>query len=147
MKLIFVIPGKVWAKSKGSKKAHRSLNSARNNINLPSRTMLHDVNAQLANLYKDIERCKENLDEFKAEVKEHGLFTAKFLATCKELGIKVVSIGRKTKKVKSTESWPFGYQGSAFADGNDEEDSWPLIWRAVEVAGISGGCGNSGQRG
>ncbi len=52
--------------------------------------------------------------------------TYKFLEECEKVGIKIVSVGTKTDKIKSSEKWGnFGHEGSIFADERINE--WPAI--------------------
>lgn len=60
------------------------------------------------------------------------------------VGIERVSLGVFDKKIKSCKDWPFGFEGSAFAD--ELHGTWPAIWRACELARIGCGCGNTGQK-
>lgn len=72
-------------------------------------------------------------------------YTSDFLAVCKELGIKTVAIQTRSELVKASKGFPFGVNGSVFASGRVNGDGWPIIWKAVEVFGIGGGCGNTDQ--
>ena len=69
--------------------------------------------------------------------------TRKFLQFCLEHKIKRVAIGVKDPTVKSSMDWSSDPSNSVFAD--KEKDGWPVIWEATRLAGVSGGCGNSGQ--
>lgn len=101
---------------------------------------------KLDGIEEEIKKCVNELKATRAELKECIAFTGKFLAICKELGVKKVAIGVSRPSVKSSTSFGFGPSSSAFADEETRDEySRPAIWEAVERAGISGGCGNSGQ--
>ena len=72
--------------------------------------------------------------------------TSEFLKICGSLGIKTVGIRKTHEDIKSSSSWHDGFD-AVYADESTNKDGsgWPAIWEAVEIAGISGGCGNSGQ--
>ena len=100
---------------------------------------LKDLENYRLQIIKDLEAAKEN--------------TNRFLLECEKVGIKVVSIGTKTDKIKSSKEWgSFGHDGSIFADEyekrKDGTKGWPAIWKvseAFEKEGYGYGCGNSGQ--
>lgn len=88
-----------------------------------------------------LEAKANSLSEAYAEAED---FTLRFLKCCSKHHIEIVSIGKRTDLIESAKSWPFGCDGSVFADGRGR-DGWPTIWGIVEEMGISGGAGNSGQ--
>jgi hypothetical protein len=81
----------------------------------------------------------------KNELKEARVFTGKFLSICSKYKITRVAIGVSHESVKSSINFCFGGSGSIFSDEVRDNDDFPAIWKAVEEAGISGGCGNSYQ--
>lgn len=99
---------------------------------------------KLDNIEEEIKKSINELKSVRAELKECVAFTGKFLAVCKELGIKKVAVGVSHPSVKSSNDFGFGPINSAFAGGEGKE-GWPKIWKAVELAGVSGGCGNHDQ--
>lgn len=103
-----------------------------------------DFKHKLWEIENEIKVSIAKLDATKKELKDCIAFTGKFLGICKELGIKKVAICVSHPSVKSSVDFPFGPYSSAFADSPRKYDS-PVIWEAVERAGISGGCGNSDQ--
>ena len=98
---------------------------------------------KLADIDTDIKRLLALTADTKKDLKDCISFTHKFLDICKELGIKKVAIGVSHESIEATKKWGFSCQGSAFAAG--EHGGWPAIWKAVELAGVSGGCGNHDQ--
>ena len=90
------------------------------------------------NFDRAIKYKKKELQGLLAELNTAQKNTFEFLSKCKVAGIKRVSIGVNTKKIKSCKDWPFGYEGSCFAD--EQNKDWPAIWSVC-----SDGCGNSGQ--
>jgi hypothetical protein len=103
-----------------------------------------DFGLRFVELKKDIQRLSEKADALAQSYAEAEDFTSKFLTQCSKHRIKLVSINKKTDLIEGCRTWPFGYDGSVFADGRTK-DGWPTIWSVVEELGISGGCGNSGQ--
>lgn len=96
---------------------------------------------ELQKQIKCLEEKANSLAEAYAEAED---FTLQFLKCCSKHHIKLVSIGKRTSLIESTKRYPFGCEGSVFADGRDRS-GWPAIWGIVEEMGISGGAGNSGQ--
>lgn len=70
-------------------------------------------------------------------------FTRKFLDVCTEYGVDLVSIGERTDRIPESVSFPFGAEGSVFAEKRD--GNLPAIWRVAEKSGVYGGCGNHNQ--
>ena len=95
-------------------------------------------------LKKQIECLEAKANSLAEAYAEAEDFTLQFLKCCSKHHIKLVSIGKRTNLIESTESYPFGCGGSVFADGRDR-NGWPAIWGIVEEMGISGGAGNTGQ--
>lgn len=98
-----------------------------------------------------LERAIENVNNAVAElertrelVEAAATKTAEVLAIAEQLGVKTVSIGVKTPLV-GNDSFPFGGGSSLFTPKGSKVDGWPSAWRIAEQAGISTGCGNSGQ--
>lgn len=89
---------------------------------------------------RKIEEAKKAVAELEEAVDE----TKRFLDICREEGIRIVSIGKQTEKIKAAKDWPFSPNGSVFADKRTK-DGEPAIWRVAERAGIKRGCGNGGQ--
>lgn len=88
---------------------------------------------------RKIESIKDDLKSALNQLKTAKKETFTFLKKCEAVGIKCVSIGKRTKRIKSSESWPFSADDSVFAEGRGK-DGWPLIWKVA-----SGGCGNHDQ--
>lgn len=88
-----------------------------------------------------LEAKANSLSEAYAEAED---FTLRFLKCCSKHHIKIVSIGKRTDLIESAKSWPFGCDGSVFADDRGR-DGWPTIWGVVNEMDISGGAGNTGQ--
>src|SRR5574344_1141107 len=85
---------------------------------------LKDLENYRLQIIKDLEVAKEN--------------TNRLLEECEKVGIKVVSIGTKTDKIKSSKEWgSFGHDGSIFADEyekrKDGTKGWPAIWKVSEA--------------
>lgn len=91
---------------------------------------------------EQIKRCSNDFKTFKEQYISAINKTNEFLKCCEMVGIKRVSLGVFDKKIKSYKDWPFGFNGSAFAD--ELHCTWPAIWKACELAGIGLGCGNTG---
>lgn len=91
----------------------------------------------------DLENKSKELEELKNTFKDTHKFTAYFLNKCKDVGIKTVSIGKKTDKINSSKKWPFDHSGSCFAD--ERYNDWPAIWKACEIPELGKSCGNGGQ--
>ena len=99
---------------------------------------------------KSLEEYRKSIINDLEEAKKN---TNQFLSECNKVGIKVVSIGTKTNKIKSSKEWvSFGHDGSIFADEiierKDGSSGWPAIWKvaeAFEKEGYGCGCGNTGQ--
>jgi len=73
---------------------------------------------------------------------EPDFLTQIILIESLELGVKLISISKETKKIKSSIGFPW-IKGSIFSDDNNGR--WPAAWRIAENSGIYAGCGNSGQ--
>lgn len=84
-------------------------------------------------------------DELKADYFSFKKETTKFLKECNKFGIKLVSIGKKTKKIGCSNSYPFDSDGSVFAAGEVRYNNFPAIWTVLEKLKISGSCGNGQQ--
>ena len=95
-------------------------------------------------LKKQIECLEAKANSIAEAYAEAEDFTLRFLKCCSKHHIKLVSIGKRTDLIESAKSWPFGCDGSVFADGKGR-DGWPTIWGVVEEMDISGGSGNTGQ--
>lgn len=100
------------------------------------------------NEFETLKRKQQYLDaelkKLEADVKAATAFTMAFLKKCGKHKLTRVAINVADKSVPESVSFPFGPQGSVFAQGQTK-DGWPAIWRATEEAGISGGCGNHNQ--
>jgi hypothetical protein len=99
---------------------------------------------QFSRIESGIKSLVSELSILKNQHEDAKTFTAEFLKSCENNGIKTVSISRNHETIKSTQGWPFGHSGSVFADKEDAM-GLPAIWRVVEKLGINGGCGNTGQ--
>ena len=99
-------------------------------------------NRQLA-IDLELEGLKKSIADFVEAYEEARNFTKKFLDCCEKHGIDLVSIGVRTDKIQNCGTFPFGCDGSVFAEGRDGK--WPAIWSVVEEMKISGGAGNSNQ--
>ena len=95
-------------------------------------------------LQKQIECLKAKANSLAEAYAEAEDFTLQFLKCCRKHHIKLVSIGTRTELIESSKTYPFGCEGSVFADDRSR-DGWPTIWGIVEEMGISCGCGNGGQ--
>jgi len=102
-----------------------------------------DFDIRMKRLEEKGNHLQAEISDLKDEYLACSEFTTKFLETCSKYGISRVSISKKDEELEGCKYWPFGYQGSVFADGR--HDGWPTIWRVVEELKIGGGCGNSGQ--
>lgn len=71
-------------------------------------------------------------------------FTRKFLTQCSKHKIKLVSIGVRTDLIEGCKGYPWGCEGSVFAEGRST-DGFPSIWSVVDELDISGGAGNLDQ--
>lgn len=106
---------------------------------------------RLKDLFKNFEEtlksAKHELKLLETDYLKTKKITIDFLNNCEKVGIKKVGIGTRDKTFKESNSFPFGYSGSVFAD--EKYEGWPAIWRAVEMTdkehGIGRCCGNSGQ--
>jgi hypothetical protein len=78
-------------------------------------------------------------------MKKAADFTVNFLEICKRHRIDKVAIAVAHESIPRSTEFPFGYTGSIFTQDARTKDGWPSIWRVVEEAGISGGCGNTDQ--
>ena len=96
------------------------------------------------NLQNQVQALTERADALAKAYAEAEDFTLRFLKQCSKHKIKLVSIGTRTELIDSAKEFPFGCDGSVFADGYSK-DGWPVIWRVVEEMGIDGGAGNTGQ--
>ena len=99
------------------------------------------------NKFKSLERemglLSSQLKGLKDEFESARDFTSIFLQCCEKHGVKTVSIATKTDLLEGCKNWPFGFEGSVFAD--ELEGTWPAIWAVAEEMKIYGGCGNTGQ--
>lgn len=86
---------------------------------------------------------KNSITNFVEAYEEARGFTEKFLSCCEKHGIDLVSVGVRTDKIRNCGTFPFGCEGSVFAEGEDGE--WPAIWSVVNEMKISSGAGNSNQ--
>lgn len=102
-----------------------------------------DFECRISRIEGTQKNIQMEIDSLKKEYEDCVDFTEKFLDLCKKKKITRVAIGKKDEELKDCKPWPFGYQGSVFADGRC--GSWPAIWSVVEELGISGGCGNCGE--
>lgn len=101
---------------------------------------------RLESIQRTIERKRADLLKLMSDLEAAEKKTAQFLQHCKDCGIKKVAVCASHESVKSSVGFAFGPRGSAFADEKEEGGTWPAIWKACDRAGVSGGCGNSGQR-
>ena len=99
----------------------------------------------MKDLSRELTKLKEGVKTLEAELKVYSKYTNEFLKECKKAGISVVSIGRATKRLERTLTYPFNTRGSVFSDNVKSSNGWPAIWTVVNKLGISGGCGNSNQ--
>lgn len=95
-------------------------------------------------LQEEVRELQERANSLAEAYAEAEDFTLRFLKCCSTHHIRLVSIGKKTELIESSKTYPFGCDGSVFADGRSR-DGWPTIWAIVEEMGVSCGCGNSGQ--
>ena len=93
---------------------------------------------------KEIELLSDKADKLAIAYAEAEDFTEKFLKRCSAHKIKLVSIGIRTDLIENCKDYPWGCEGSVFAEGR-ESDGFPAIWSVVEELDISGGAGNSNQ--
>ena len=100
------------------------------------------------NKFKEIKQEIENLqkkaDKLAVAYAEAEDFTEKFLKRCSDHKIKLVSIGVRTDLIEDCKDYPWGCEGSVFAEGR-ATDNYPAIWSVVEELDISGGVGNGYQ--
>lgn len=104
------------------------------------------MNISFVSMDAKLHELKNELKEFESKFSEAKKETSKFLALCGKHEIKAVCIGVANPIVKESVTFPFGASGSVFAEGRCKND-WPVIWKVVEEAGISQGCGNTSQHG
>ena len=95
-------------------------------------------------LQKQIECLEAKANSLAEAYAEAEDFTLRFLKCCSKHNIKMVSIGKRTDLIESSKNFPFGCDGSVFADGRGR-DGCPTIWGVVNEMGVSGGAGNTGQ--
>lgn len=93
---------------------------------------------------QEIENLQKKADKLAVAYAEAEDFTEKFLKRCSAHKIKLVSIGMRTELIDGCKDYPFGTQGSVFAEGRTK-DGWPSIWEVVRELDISGGAGNKFQ--
>ena len=101
----------------------------------------------------ELENLKKRYDLLGIDIEDltnrHELcrkFTAQFLNSCKEYGIKAVCIGVSHSIVPTSENFTFGTYGSVFAEERWPKDGGcPAIWRVCETMKIASGCGNTSQ--
>ena len=96
------------------------------------------------NFQTRIDRLQGQLDDLRSELSRAEDMTAKVLAAAEANGVDRIGIGKLDATVHETEKFPFGASGSIFCKGKGP-DGWPLAWKVAEDAGVSAGCGNSGQ--
>jgi len=101
--------------------------------------------ATFQRLHSELKDVKTQLEKLEETFRTNKKYTSDFLAVCEELGIKTVAIQTRSKRVKASVDFPFGVAGSVFASGYGDGKTWPVIWKAVEIFNISGGCGNIDQ--
>lgn len=99
-------------------------------------------------LKEDAEQLRLDTEKECAKIIDATVKTVEFLDTCEKLGLTVVGINEIPEK--RIVSWPFRGMGSAFGNGPKSKgggyhNGSPAIWKAVELHGISGSCGNTGQ--
>lgn len=99
---------------------------------------------EIKNMKFEIDNLKKHHDSLMKRHEQAVNFTGKFLSKCSELKIKAVCVGVRHSIVPSSMTYPFGADGSVFAEGNDENGR-VLAWQICEDMGIAGGCGNPGQ--
>ena len=93
---------------------------------------------------QEIKNLQEKADKLAIAYAEAEDFTEKFLKRCSAHKIKLVSIGVRTKLIEGCEDYPWGCEGSVFAEVR-AKDGFPTIWSVVEELDISGGAGNGYQ--
>ena len=93
---------------------------------------------------QEIKNLQEKADKLAIAYAEAEDFTEKFLKRCSAHKIKLVSIGIRTDLIKECKDYPWGCEGSVFAEGT-ARDGFPSIWSVVEELDISGGAGNRNQ--
>ena len=92
------------------------------------------------NFDEKVESAKAEMKALLLELAVAKKETRNFLRRCEEEGIKRVSIGTATNKIKSAKAWGANTQSSCFADEKEKGGHFPAIWRVCD-----GGCGNEGQ--
>lgn len=92
----------------------------------------------------EIKILQKKSDKILAAYAEAEDFTRKFLDRCSAHKIRIVSIGIRTELINGCNNFPFGCEGSVFAEGT-ERDGSPAIWSVVADLDISGGAGNQNQ--
>ena len=98
----------------------------------------------IKSLQNDIKLLNEKAEELAQAYAEAEDFTRKFLTQCSKHKIKLVSIGVRTDLIEGCKKYPWGCEGSVFAEGRST-DGFPSIWSVVEELDISGGAGNADQ--
>lgn len=99
-----------------------------------------EIDMRVSNLRSVIAEAERALEKIEAAKEK----TAEVLSIANEIGVKTVGIGRKHASLGNTE-FPFGGSGSIFTPTQSRHNGWPSAWHIAERAGISGGCGNTGQ--
>jgi hypothetical protein len=111
-----------------------------------------NINAEL----KRVEALILQAENIRDRIKVAAENTQNILQACDDLGVPIVGIGKRTDEFKDSKGHPFGAGGSVFADGRSVEyyqvkgvrhqrEGWPIAWQIARNAGVSAGCGNSGQ--
>ena len=103
-----------------------------------------DWSYKFENLQNEIKGLSERADKLAQAYAEAEDFTRRFLTQCSKHHIKLVSIGMRTELIDGCKDYPFGTQGSVFAEGRTK-DGWSSIWKVVSELDISGGSGNQFQ--
>ena len=93
---------------------------------------------------QEIKNLQEKADKLAIAYAEAEDFTKKFLKRCSAHKIKLVSVGIRTDLIEGCKDYPWGCEGSVFAE-ETARDGFPAIWSVVEELDISGGAGNRNQ--
>ena len=104
-----------------------------------------DFGRKIDGLREEMLVLEKRIGALENDLAEARTFTAELLACCQKHGIETVAVNVKSDLIKSTQHWPFRYEGNVFADEMDA-DGWPAIWGVPEELGIDAGRGNGGQR-
>lgn len=103
-----------------------------------------DLQKGIESLQNNINSLNEKAEKLAQSYAEAEDFTRKFLTQCSKHKIKLVSIGVRTDLIEGCKKYPWGCEGSVFAEGR-AKDGFPTIWSVVEELDISGGAGNLDQ--